>query len=179
MRAHGVWKDVSQKLQADIYSGRLRPCEHLTEDDVIERTGASRHAVRKAFDDLVSLDWQTRRPITPHGCRDIPARKFVICTRCARFWSSRRRPGFRCQPHPILSTRLSGLKPTTRPATRPRVLTGCSMQTSGFTAPCFRPAATPHGATPSRPMPAKHCPSGCGSLRIGGLLPTLAKTTTR
>lgn len=61
-RSHGAWKSISQQLQDEIFSGRLQPREHLIEDDIIDRTGASRHAVRRALDDLVSLGLATSLP---------------------------------------------------------------------------------------------------------------------
>lgn len=61
-RARGVWRDISEQLQNEIYTGRLEPREHLIEDEIMERTGASRHAVRRAFDDLVSLGLASSTP---------------------------------------------------------------------------------------------------------------------
>lgn len=46
------WADVHEALQADILMGRLRPRERLIEDDLILRFEATRHAVRRALDEL-------------------------------------------------------------------------------------------------------------------------------
>lgn len=61
-RARGVWRDISEQLQHEIYMGSLQPREHLIEDEVMDRMGASRHAVRRAFDDLVSLGLALNTP---------------------------------------------------------------------------------------------------------------------
>jgi DNA-binding GntR family transcriptional regulator len=43
---------LADRLEEDILFGRLRPRERLVEDDLIERVGATRHAVRQALVDL-------------------------------------------------------------------------------------------------------------------------------
>lgn len=54
-RVPGQWVTVCRALQQDIMSGRLKPRERLVEDEVIARGGATRHAVRRAFDELDRL----------------------------------------------------------------------------------------------------------------------------
>ena len=43
---------VYGELQRQIIAGQLRSRERLVEDEIIERAGATRHAVRRAFDEL-------------------------------------------------------------------------------------------------------------------------------
>lgn len=54
------WQEVAQGLQVDIISGHLQPREHLVEDDLMRRFGASRYAVRRALEELQSLGLATR-----------------------------------------------------------------------------------------------------------------------
>lgn len=54
------WQTVAQGLQVDIISGHLQPKEHLVEDDLMRRFGASRYAVRRALEELQSLGLATR-----------------------------------------------------------------------------------------------------------------------
>jgi DNA-binding GntR family transcriptional regulator len=56
----GTWQRVAEGLQVDIISGGLQPREHLVEDEVMRRFGASRYAVRRAFEELQSLGLATR-----------------------------------------------------------------------------------------------------------------------
>jgi DNA-binding GntR family transcriptional regulator len=51
-RQPGGWKRVADALQTDIIQGRLFPRERLIEDDIMQRFGTSRHAVRSAFDEM-------------------------------------------------------------------------------------------------------------------------------
>jgi DNA-binding GntR family transcriptional regulator len=55
-----TWQQVAQGLQVDIISGHLQPKEHLVEDEVMRRFGASRYAVRRALEELQSLGLATR-----------------------------------------------------------------------------------------------------------------------
>lgn len=43
---------LTELFEEDIIFGRLRPRERLVEDDLMERTGATRHAVRSALADM-------------------------------------------------------------------------------------------------------------------------------
>ncbi len=61
-RAAGLWQNVSEALQREIIFGRLQPRERLIEDEIIERTGASRHAVRRAFDEMAQNGLVVRLP---------------------------------------------------------------------------------------------------------------------
>lgn len=51
-RATGMWRDVANTLRDSIFFGRLQPRQHLIEEDIMEQSGASRHAVRRAFEEL-------------------------------------------------------------------------------------------------------------------------------
>ncbi|WP_186767082.1 GntR family transcriptional regulator [Devosia ginsengisoli] len=56
------WDTVYRDLQRGIISGQYRPRERLVEDEIIARTGATRHAVRRAFDELERLGLAIRQP---------------------------------------------------------------------------------------------------------------------
>lgn len=51
----GDWKRVVDVLVRAIIFGHLLPREHLVEDEIMERFKTSRHAVRRAFDDMQRL----------------------------------------------------------------------------------------------------------------------------
>lgn len=61
-RATGAWRDIANALQRDIIFGRLQPKEHLVEDEIIERTKTSRHAVRRAFEEMERNGLVIRQP---------------------------------------------------------------------------------------------------------------------
>lgn len=61
-RTAGQWQSVAATLQREIIFGRLQPRERLVEDEIIERTGASRHAVRRAFDEMSQNGLVVRLP---------------------------------------------------------------------------------------------------------------------
>jgi DNA-binding GntR family transcriptional regulator len=54
------WQAVAERLQLDVIAGRLAPREHLVEDEVMRRFGASRYAVRRAFEELHTLGLAVR-----------------------------------------------------------------------------------------------------------------------
>jgi DNA-binding GntR family transcriptional regulator len=56
------WSDVFKELQTGIISGRYRPRERLVEDEIIAGTGATRHSVRKSFDELERVGLVVRQP---------------------------------------------------------------------------------------------------------------------
>jgi DNA-binding GntR family transcriptional regulator len=56
------WDSVYRELQRQIISGQLHPRERLVEDDIMARTEATRHAVRKAFDELERMGLVARQP---------------------------------------------------------------------------------------------------------------------
>jgi DNA-binding GntR family transcriptional regulator len=60
-RSPGQWEAVCRELQRQIIVGQLKPRERLVEDDIIARQGATRHAVRRAFDELEKLGLVIRR----------------------------------------------------------------------------------------------------------------------
>ncbi|MBY3307597.1 GntR family transcriptional regulator [Rhizobium laguerreae] len=51
-----------EAIKADIIIGRLRPREHLVEDDIMAKFGASRHTVRTVLANLEQMGLITRRP---------------------------------------------------------------------------------------------------------------------
>lgn len=61
-RATGAWREIADALQRDIIFGRLQPKEHLIEDEIMERTKTSRHAVRRAFEEMERNGLVTRQP---------------------------------------------------------------------------------------------------------------------
>ncbi|SMQ69404.1 transcriptional regulator, GntR family [Devosia lucknowensis] len=56
------WESVYRELQRQIIAGQLRPRERLVEDEIMARTDATRHAVRKAFDELERMGLVIRQP---------------------------------------------------------------------------------------------------------------------
>jgi DNA-binding GntR family transcriptional regulator len=56
------WDAVYRELQRQIIAGQLRPRERLVEDEIMARTDATRHAVRKAFDELERVGLVIRQP---------------------------------------------------------------------------------------------------------------------
>lgn len=60
-RSPGQWEAVARELQRQIIVGELKPRERLVEDEIIERRNATRHAVRRAFDELERLGLVVRR----------------------------------------------------------------------------------------------------------------------
>lgn len=61
-RATGAWREIANALQRDIIFGRLQPKEHLVEDEIMERTTTSRHAVRRAFEEMERNGLVIRQP---------------------------------------------------------------------------------------------------------------------
>lgn len=51
-----------EAIKADIIIGRLRPREHLVEDDIMAKFNASRHTVRTVLANLEQMGLITRRP---------------------------------------------------------------------------------------------------------------------
>lgn len=72
-RSPGRWESVARALQQDIMLGRLKPRERLVEDEIMARTGATRHAVRRAFDALECLGLVLR-----HANRGISVRDYTL-----------------------------------------------------------------------------------------------------
>lgn len=56
------WQVVYDGLRRGIVSGKYRSGVRLIEDDVIHATGATRHSVRRAFDEIVRLGVAVRYP---------------------------------------------------------------------------------------------------------------------
>lgn len=61
-KARNGWHELVEQLRSDIILGRRHPRERLIEDDLIAATGATRHAVRRAFDELERLGLAERQP---------------------------------------------------------------------------------------------------------------------
>lgn len=56
------WVEIYRQLQTEILVGRLRPRERLVEDDLIVRYDATRHAIRRALDELQNDGLVIRQP---------------------------------------------------------------------------------------------------------------------
>ena len=69
------WQAVFNTLQSGIISGKFRSGVRLIEDDIIEQTGATRHAARKAFDELERLGLVIRYPNRGVQVRHFTARE--------------------------------------------------------------------------------------------------------
>lgn len=70
------WTTLLQTLQQGIISGRYRSRERLIEDEIIDSTGATRHAVRRAFSELESLGLIVRFANRGVQVRDFTAKEF-------------------------------------------------------------------------------------------------------
>ncbi len=69
-RLAGLW---SRNCATDIILGRRHPRERLIEDEVIAASGATRHSVRRAFDELERLGLAERLPNRGVRVRDYTA----------------------------------------------------------------------------------------------------------
>lgn len=61
---------IAELLEEDILFGRLRPRERLIEDELMQRTGATRHAVRHALVELEAMGVVVRIPNKGAQVRD-------------------------------------------------------------------------------------------------------------
>lgn len=61
-RLPGQWEALCRELQRAIILGQIHPRERLVEDEIIARSGATRHAVRRALDELERLGLVIRHP---------------------------------------------------------------------------------------------------------------------
>lgn len=71
----GSWEAVYRDLQRKIISGACRPRERLIEDEIMARTGATRHGVRRAFDELEKVGLLIRQPNKGVQVRDYSIRE--------------------------------------------------------------------------------------------------------
>lgn len=69
-RSPNGWSEVYETVQVDILFGRLLPRERLVEDDLIARFNATRHAVRRALDELEREGLVQRQPNRGARVRD-------------------------------------------------------------------------------------------------------------
>ncbi|MBB3458751.1 DNA-binding GntR family transcriptional regulator [Rhizobium sp. BK313] len=69
------WEVVFRDLQRAIISGENRPRERLVEDELIASTGATRHAIRRAFDELLRVGLVVRQPNKGVQVRDYSIRE--------------------------------------------------------------------------------------------------------
>lgn len=67
------WDTLYQQLRMDIILGKYRPRERLIEDDIIARNDVTRHAVRRAFDELERLGLVVHQPNRGVQVRDYTA----------------------------------------------------------------------------------------------------------
>lgn len=65
-----AWAEIYESLQGAILLGRLKPRERLVEDDLILRFEATRHAVRRALDELEREGLVLRQPNRGAQVRD-------------------------------------------------------------------------------------------------------------
>ncbi|CAN7656854.1 GntR family transcriptional regulator [Neorhizobium sp. LjRoot104] len=71
----GSWEAVYRDLQRKIISGACRPRERLIEDEIMARTGATRHGVRRALDELEKAGLVIRQPNKGVQVRDYSVRE--------------------------------------------------------------------------------------------------------
>lgn len=74
-KSRNSWQDLAERLRSDIILGHRHPRERLIEDELIAETGATRHAVRRAFDDLERLGLLKRQPNRGVRVRDYTAKE--------------------------------------------------------------------------------------------------------
>ncbi|MCC2613944.1 MULTISPECIES: GntR family transcriptional regulator [Rhizobium/Agrobacterium group] len=98
----GSWEAVYKDLQRKIISGACRPRERLIEDEIMVRTGATRHGVRRAFDELEKVGLVIRQPNKGVQVRDYSIREVeelyeireCLETQAARHFSRPAEPQF-------------------------------------------------------------------------------------
>lgn len=98
----GSWEAVYKDLQRKIISGACRPRERLIEDEIMARTGATRHGVRRAFDELEKVGLLIRQPNKGVQVRDYSIREVeelyeireCLETQAARHFSKPAEPQF-------------------------------------------------------------------------------------
>lgn len=61
-RATGKWQHIAKAIETEIVFGQRMPREHLIEDDIMQRASASRHAVRRALEELRRLGLVVSEP---------------------------------------------------------------------------------------------------------------------
>lgn len=66
---------IARQLEFDILFGALRPRERLVEDVLMQRFGATRHAVRQALVELERMEIVTRAPNRGAAVRDFDAQE--------------------------------------------------------------------------------------------------------
>lgn len=103
------WQSVCRDLQREIIAGKYRPRERLVEDDVIADTGATRHAVRKAFDELERLGLVVRQPNRGVAVRDYTAKEVEELYEIRECLETRAADRFPLPAEPSLVERLSEL----------------------------------------------------------------------
>jgi len=69
-RQAGEWQRVASAIETEIVFGQRLTREHLVEDELMLRLGASRHAVRRAFDELRRLGLVVSEPNRGTRVRD-------------------------------------------------------------------------------------------------------------
>lgn len=69
-RQAGEWQRVASAIETEIVFGQRLTREHLVEDEIMLRLGASRHAVRRAFDELRRLGLVVSEPNRGTRVRD-------------------------------------------------------------------------------------------------------------
>ena len=80
--AHHKYRQIFEKLQDDIASGRYKPGQRLpSEGELVRRFGASRMTVFRAMHELQSLGLVTGEWVPAPLCLPIPNRE-VTCLDC-------------------------------------------------------------------------------------------------
>ena len=69
-RRTAKWQQVAKAIETEIVFGHRLTREHLVEDEIMQRLDASRHAVRRAFDELRRLGLVISEPNRGTRVRD-------------------------------------------------------------------------------------------------------------
>ena len=76
-RRTGDWEHIARRLEHEIVFGDRLPREHLVEDELMQVTGGSRHAVRRALDAVEALGLAVREANRGVRVRHYPAREIA------------------------------------------------------------------------------------------------------
>lgn len=112
------WDAVYRELQRQIIAGQLRPRERLVEDEIIARTDATRHAVRKAFDELERMGLVIRQPNKGVQVRDYSISEIEELYEIRECLERRAASRFTQPADPALVDRLSDIATRHREASR-------------------------------------------------------------
>jgi DNA-binding GntR family transcriptional regulator len=113
-----TWEAVYLDLQRGIISGAYRPRERLIEDEIMARTKATRHAVRRAFDELERAGLVVRQPNRGVQVRDYSIEEIEELYEIRECLEMRAATHFSAPAAPDLVARLTDIATRHRDASR-------------------------------------------------------------